>query len=417
MAKVEISIDLPGIEIQKVEEDKRGNVLITVTTTEGSLPCRKCGKALTKRHGNGEARRLRHLPAFGKPCYIIYYPHRYLCKDCDDSPTSTAIPKWHKRNSRYTIDYENHILMELINSTVADVYMKERVTEAEVQGTVDRHIKSTVNWETITYLGVIGIDEIALKKGYKDYITLVTSRHNGVIQLLGVLDGRKKAIIKGFLKSIPKRLKKTVEAICTDMYDGYVNAAKEVFKRKTLIVVDRFHVAKLYRGEVDKYRQKILNRLKHELSAREYKKLKGAIHILRRNNECLTKAEKEILNAFFSHSPELTDAYRLALQLTQLFNTHMSKGEALTKMKEWSKDVKRSKLTCFNKFGKTFKKYKNEISNYFIERNTSAFVEGLNNKAKVLKRRCYGIFNLKHFFQRLHLDVSGYRILLNESVC
>jgi transposase len=55
------------------------------------------------------------------------------------------------------------------------------------------------------------------------------------------------------------------------------------------------------------------------------------------------------------------------------------------------------------------------MANYFIDRNTSAFVEGINNKAKVLKRRCYGIFNIKHLFQRLHLDISGYQIFLNES--
>jgi len=34
----------------------------------------------------------------------------------------------------------------------------------------------------------------------------------------------------------------------------------------------------------------------------------------------------------------------------------------------------------------------------------------LNNKIKVLKRRCYGIYDLKHLFQRLFLDLSGYEL-------
>ena len=79
--------------------------------------------------------------------------------------------------------------------------------------------------------------------------------------------------------------------------------------------------------------------------------------------------------------------------------------------------VRKSKLTCFNKFIKTLRHWKNEIANYFIDRNTSAFVEGLNNKIKVLKRRCYGIFNVKRLFQRLHLDISGYAFLLGKSTC
>ena len=30
------------------------------------------------------------------------------------------------------------------------------------------------------------------------------------------------------------------------------------------------------------------------------------------------------------------------------------------------------------------------------------------NKIKVIKRRCYGITNIKHLYQRIHLDLEGY---------
>jgi len=200
---------------------------------------------------------------------------------------------------------------------------------------------------------------------------------------------------------MPKRLKKTVDAICVDMYIGYINAAKEVFKNATLIVIDRFHVAKLYRGELDKYRQKILGELKQELSKSEYKEITGATKILRKSNECLTKKEKETLNELSSWSPDLMEAYRLVIKLTHVFNTHQSKNEALAKFEEWISLVRKNKLTFFNKFIRTLRKLKNEISNYFIDRNTSGFAEGLNNKMKVLKRRCYGIFNVESLFQRV----------------
>ncbi|HEU5101134.1 MAG TPA: transposase, partial [Roseiflexaceae bacterium] len=45
----------------------------------------------------------------------------------------------------------------------------------------------------------------------------------------------------------------------------------------------------------------------------------------------------------------------------------------------------------------------------FIDHQTSAFVEGLNNALKVLKRRCYGLCNVGRLFQRLTLDLDGYR--------
>jgi transposase len=50
-----------------------------------------------------------------------------------------------------------------------------------------------------------------------------------------------------------------------------------------------------------------------------------------------------------------------------------------------------------------------EIANYFLARLNSGFVEGLNNKIKTIKRRCYGIFNTSHLFQRIFLDLEGYQ--------
>ncbi len=52
--------------------------------------------------------------------------------------------------------------------------------------------------------------------------------------------------------------------------------------------------------------------------------------------------------------------------------------------------------------------YKPYIGNYFKERKSSGFVEGLNNKIKVLKRRCYGLMKTETLFQRLFLDLQGF---------
>ncbi len=49
-----------------------------------------------------------------------------------------------------------------------------------------------------------------------------------------------------------------------------------------------------------------------------------------------------------------------------------------------------------------------EITNYFTERHSSAFIEGLNNKIKVIKQRCYGILNIDHLLQRFIIDLTGY---------
>jgi len=50
------------------------------------------------------------------------------------------------------------------------------------------------------------------------------------------------------------------------------------------------------------------------------------------------------------------------------------------------------------------------IANYFKGRKTSGFVEGLNNKIKVIKRRCYDLSKIETVFRRLFLDLQGFEI-------
>jgi transposase len=169
-------------------------------------------------------------------------------------------------------------------------------------------------------------------------------------------------------------------------------------------------VAKLYRNSFDDLRKKELKRLKSELSDIEYKKLKNVMWILRKNITDQTEEDLAKLKLLFKYSPILETAYLLRNTLTDIFEMHITKSSAKNKIKLWIRKVRKSGLKCFDKFISTLEKLLDEILNYFIHRHNSGFVEGLNNKVKVLKRRCYGILNRENLFKRLHLDLQGYRI-------
>lgn len=124
----------------------------------------------------------------------------------------------------------------------------------------------------------------------------------------------------------------------------------------------------------------------------------------------LTVEERRTLRLLFRYSPKLKQAYDLQQQLTEIFDQHISPAIAKTKIRAWIKRVAKSELRCFDKFIHTLGRWWQEIINYFVNRDNSGFVEGLNNKLKVLKRRCYGLFNLTHLFQRIFLDLEGYRL-------
>ena len=202
-----------------------------------------------------------------------------------------------------------------------------------------------------------------------------------------------------------------MQAVCTDLYEGFINAAKEVFSKKVKLTADRFHVAKLYRKSVDKLRTKEMKRLKAELSEVDYAELKGVMWIIRKREANLEPEDVRTLNLLFKYSPDLEMSYQFSHELTAIFDSNRSKFQAKHAFNKWMNRINASGLTCFNSFIKTLSKFKDEISNYFIDRNTSGFVEGLNNKIKSIKRRCYGILNIKHLFQRIYLDTSGYALL------
>jgi transposase len=143
----------------------------------------------------------------------------------------------------------------------------------------------------------------------------------------------------------------------------------------------------------------------------EYAGLKGALWALRKKPEDLEPEEQEVIKLLFKRSRDLRKACGLREKLTQIFDTKQSQKAAQAAIQGWIAEVKRSGLDCFDKFIATLKEHMEIVTNYFTHRSNSGWVEGLNNKIKVLKRRCYGITNPVSLFRRIWLDLSGYEAL------
>jgi transposase len=410
---VTLPLDIPEVEVTDVQMNERGDYLITVESTRGSAVCQHCGRQTTKFNGHGREIELRHLPILGHRVYIRLRPKRYECPDCGGK-TSTQKLDWYDPKSPHTKAYERHLMLALVNSSIADVSCKEAVGYDAVEGAIERWLDTQVNWDDFTELKIIGIDEIALTKGRSNYVAIITTQQaDGHLALLGILPDRKKESVRQFLESIPKRLWRTMETACTDMWEGYVNAVEEFAAAHPEVsikaVVDRFHVAKGYRECVDQVRKRECRRLKKELPEAEYEEIKGVMWMVRKNHHDLTADECKKLNRLFEYSPELKLAYTFREELTAIFELHLTKDEGQERLIKWRDKIQRSALTCFDKFFTTLNNWLDKIGNYFVDRLSSGFVEGLNNKVKTIKRRCYGILRTTTLFQRLYLDLEGYR--------
>ena len=127
------------------------------------------------------------------------------------SPPQHKDARWHELRSPNTKPYERWLLKFLVNSTVVDVANKLDISEERVTGVLERQIATKVNWSKFQRIEILGIDEIALKKGHRDYVVLVTTplMEQGV-EVLAVLPDRKKETVVKFFASIPVRLRQKI---------------------------------------------------------------------------------------------------------------------------------------------------------------------------------------------------------------
>lgn len=218
--------------------------------------------------------------------------------------------------------------------------------------------------------------------------------------------------MKTFLEQIPARLRATITHFTTDMWEGYMTAIDEFIAEHDDVtaapVIDRFHVAQHYRDDFDDLRKQELKRLKKELPKETYDQdCKGTLWTLRKNHATLEQEERQQLRRLFLHSTALHQAYTFREELTALFNHELSIADAEQRMLAWIRKVEASKLDAFDGFIQTLHNHWQSILNYFDQRITSGFVEGLNNKIKTIKRRCYGIRKISTLFQRIWLDLQG----------
>jgi len=387
---IAIPLDLPDVSVLRTEITPRRELIIGVESTVPTATCHQCGRTIDAFYGYDRPIRLRHLPILGMVVFIEIRPKRFRCPFCDDHPTTTQQVDWYTPKAPFTKAYERQVLVLLINGTLTDVAQQEGdLLPDAILGAVDRWIEAEVDGATVPACAVLGIDEIALKKGHRDYVVIVTTQEaSGTVHLLAVLPDRAKATVRDWLAHIPSAIRRGIRTVCTDMWGAYVRAAEEVLPHAA-IVIDRFHVMQHYHDAVDTFRKQEIKRLRKALPEAVSDGLKHTLWPFRKRAERLEADEQARLDQLLAYSPALEQAYDVREEVSRIFETTRAKAAGLRRIKAWRQKVVASGLTCFEPFLKLRDTWLDRIANYFRHHQRSGFVKGLNNKLKVLKRRSY----------------------------
>ena len=121
------------------------------------------------------------------------------------------------------------------------------------------------------------------------------------------------------------------------------------------------------------------------------------------------------LEALFDELPAVGFAVSLRWSVTEVFDTAKNRKEAEAQLAEL-RNLLEEDDTEFHKFFATYDRWKDGILAYFDRRQTSGPVEGVNNKARVITRRAYGLKSAAAVWTRLHLDLNRAREAVRYTV-
>ena len=111
------------------------------------------------------------------------------------------------------------------------------------------------------------------------------------------------------------------------------------------------------------------------------------------------------MQGLFAELPVLKDLYDVRVRFKEIFDTAPDRATAEQQLAELRARTESLGLD-FNKFWTTYDNWKTGILSYFDGRYSSAAVEGINNKARVITKRCYGVKSSDTLWNRLILDLN-----------
>ena len=377
-------INLKGINFKSVDI-QRDEVRILVENPVNLVMCSKCSR-LTSTIVDVTPRVYRDLDFAGRCCYIEIDLRRFECKTCFH--TFTQQPPFAQAHRRYTSRFEEAIYKccrETTGAYTAKLFIISDKTATEIYHSVAKQKQEVASLRPVTE---IGVDEIAMHKGHQDFVLIITDFTNR--RVLEVLPDRKKATLEACMKGWSEDFRLNIRSVAVDLWGAYRSVAESLLPN-AIVVADRFHVMMNLNKALDACRKQ------EKRKSNNSEVWKNAKYAVLRNQEDLGEEQARTLESVLNISPTLQICYDLKERFRAMFNTCTVPSEARKGMHAWILDVIRWDTQEYYRFVKTLLNWEDNVLNYFLERMSSGFVEGVNNKIKLIKRKAFGFCNFENF--------------------
>ena len=232
---------------------------------------------------------------------------------------------------------------------------------------------------------IIGIDELSIRKRHTYRIVVSDLMRERAIWFGGT--DRKEASLDEFYRFLAENKAKRVRLAVMDMWKAFRNSTARNAPQAA-ILFDKFHIMRHLGEALDKIRK----REYHRLSGRDRRYIKGQKYTLLSHRENLTLEGKRALKTLLAANKRLNTAYLLKESFGQLWD-YNREGWARRFFENWRASLKWQRLQPYEKFAEMIDQHWDGIAAYCKPENkvSLGFVEGLNNKIRVIQRRAYGL--------------------------
>jgi transposase len=388
-------LDLPDMRVIRyaIEEENQERFLhVFCEHAQAVALCPRCLTASNDVHDVKE-RCVRHLDIWGMKTLVHFPQRRFGCSVCG-KPFS-EVPAWIDPQRRQTQAFELYIYERVKGKTPrCQVARQEGLHEAVVAEIFKRQARRALRATTRPVVRVLGVDEIALRKGHKQYALVLSDLERRCV--IAVLPDRRKTTFEAWLLQLSREERRAIKTVSMDMWEAYRQAVQHCLPHAE-IVADRFHVMKQLNHKLDLLRRSLQRKAKQNGDELLYQALKGNRWVLLKNRRELDAEQEAQLTVILAASDELRTIYLLREEFRTICDKIHERARAVRFLDAWAWKAVATGSSYLRKFVKTLRNWWQEFLNYFNKGVTQGFVEGINHAIRDIIRRAFGYRNFGNF--------------------
>ena len=315
--------------------------------------------------------------------YLEVEIRRVFCRRCQKVKQEKL--EWLAEFPFYTKRFAFYVGRRCRGSTIQDIAKELHLNWKTVKALEKQYMREQLGRVGNPGPKVIGIDEFSLRKGHTYRLVVSDLERKRPIWFGG--EDRSEESLDRFYQWLGPKKSQRIKLAVMDMWKAFRNSTAKNAPQAG-ILFDKFHVMRHLNEALDKVRKREYARLTGR--SREY--IKGQKYMLLSRWEHLNSDGRESLKKLLKANKRLHTAYLLKESFGQLWG-YKREGWARRFFENWRCALKWQRLKPYEEFAKMIDRHWDGIAAFCqLENKVSlGFVEGLNNKIRVIQRRAYGL--------------------------